>query len=40
MFSSDINYLDASLLSSCIQVEAIFEDKSADVGGDDDIEFF
>lgn len=36
----DIHYLDASLLSSCIQVEAIFEDKSADVGGDDDIEFF
>ena len=36
----DIHYLDASLLSSCIQVEAIFEDKSSDVGGDDDIEFF
>ncbi len=36
----DVHYLDASLLSSCIQVEAIFEDKSADVSGDDDIEFF
>lgn len=36
----DIHYLDASLLSSCIQVEAIFEEKSADVSGDDDIEFF
>lgn len=36
----DIHYLDASLLSSCIQIEAIFEEKSADVGGDDDIEFF
>lgn len=36
----DVHYLDASLLSSCIQVEAIFEEKSADVSGDDDIEFF
>ncbi|QIR75616.1 response regulator [Sulfurospirillum diekertiae] len=36
----DVHYLDASLLSSCIQVEAIFEDKSADVSGDDEIEFF
>jgi len=36
----DIHYLDASLLSSCIQVEAIFEEKSVDVSGDDDIEFF
>ncbi len=36
----DIHYLDASLLSSCIQTEAIFEDKSIDVGGDDEIEFF
>ena len=36
----DIHYLDASLLSSCIQIEAIFEEKSADVSGDDEIEFF
>ncbi|MDD2384402.1 MAG: response regulator [Sulfurospirillaceae bacterium] len=36
----DVHYLDASLLSSCIQIEAIFEEKSADVSGDDDIEFF
>ena len=36
----DIHYLDASLLSSCIQIEAIFEEKSADVNGDDEIEFF
>ena len=36
----DIHYLDASLLSSCIQIEAIFEEKSADVGADDEIEFF
>lgn len=37
----DIHYLDASLLSSCIQIEAIFEEKSADVSGEDDeIEFF
>lgn len=36
----DVHYLDASLLSSCIQVEAIFEEKSADASGDDDIEFF
>lgn len=36
----DIHYLDASLLSSCIQTEAIFEDKSVDTGGDDEIEFF
>ncbi len=36
----DIHYLDASLLSSCIQIEAIFEAKKADVNGDDEIEFF
>lgn len=36
----DIHYLDASLLSSCIQIEAIFEEKSVDVGADDEIEFF
>jgi len=36
----DIHYLDASLLSSCIQIEAIFEEKSADISGDDEIEFF
>ena len=36
----DIHYLDASLLSSCIQIEAIFEEKKADVDGDDEIEFF
>ena len=36
----DIHYLDSSLLSSCIQIEAIFEDKSIDANHDDDIEFF
>ena len=36
----DIHYLDASLLSSCIQIEAIFEEKSVDAGADDEIEFF
>ncbi|MDD3343724.1 MAG: response regulator [Sulfurospirillaceae bacterium] len=36
----DIHYLDASLLSSCIQIEAIFEEKSAEISGDDDLEFF
>ena len=36
----DIHYLDSSLLSSCIQIEAIFEEKSVDVNHDDDIEFF
>lgn len=37
----DIHYLDASLLSSCIQIEAIFEEKSADVEGEDnELEFF
>ncbi len=36
----DIHYLDASLLSSCIQIEAVFEEKSADISGDDEIEFF
>lgn len=37
----DIHYLDSSLLSSCIQIEAIFEEKSVEIGGDDDdIEFF
>lgn len=36
----DIHYLDSSLLSSCIQIEAIFEEKSFDANHDDDIEFF
>lgn len=36
----DIHYLDSSLLSSCIQIEAIFEEKSVDASHDDDIEFF
>lgn len=37
----DVHYLDASLLSSCIQIEAIFEEKGVEVSsGDDDIEFF
>jgi len=36
----DIHYLDSSLLSSCIQIEAIFEEKSIDANHDDDIEFF
>jgi len=36
----DIHYLDSSLLSSCIQIEAIFEEKGLDVNHDDDIEFF
>ena len=35
----DIHYLDASLLSSCIQMETIFEEKSIS-SSDDDIEFF
>jgi len=36
----DIHYLDSSLLSSCIQIEAIFDEKSLEVNHDDDIEFF
>lgn len=37
----DVHYLDASLLSSCIQIESIFEEKGIDASsGDDDIEFF
>ncbi|AHJ13969.1 response regulator [Sulfurospirillum multivorans] len=36
----DIHYLDSSLLSSCIQIEAIFDEKSLDPSHDDDIEFF
>lgn len=36
----DIHYLDASLLSSCIQVEAIFAGENAAITEDDDIEFF
>ena len=36
----DIHYLDSSLLSSCIQIEAIFEDKGLDQSHDDEIEFF
>lgn len=34
----DIHYLDASLLSSCLQIEAFFEEKEIDEG--DDLEFF
>ena len=34
----DIHYLDASLLSSCLQIETIFEEKK--LSTDDDIEFF
>ncbi len=34
----DIHYLDASLLSSCLQLEAIFENKEVDEG--DNLEFF
>lgn len=36
----DIHYLDASLLSSCIQMEAVFEDKSVDEDDGGDLEFF
>lgn len=36
----DVHYLDSSLLSSCIQIEAIFEDKGLDPSHDDEIEFF
>ncbi|MBE0497187.1 MAG: response regulator, partial [Campylobacterales bacterium] len=34
----NIHYLDASLLSSCMQIEALFENKTIDEG--DDLEFF
>jgi len=34
----DIHYLDASLLSSCLQLESMFENKEVDEG--DDLEFF
>lgn len=36
----DIHYLDASLLSSCIQIEGIFEQVSVEAARDDEIEFF
>lgn len=36
----DIHYLDASLLSSCIQMEAVFEDKMVDEDDGGDLEFF
>lgn len=36
----DIHYLDASLLSSCIQIEGIFEQAHVEAAGDDEIEFF
>ncbi len=40
--TSDIHYLDSSLLSSCLQIEMIFEQKKIEEGedDDDDIEFF
>jgi two-component system chemotaxis response regulator CheY len=34
----DIHYLDSSLLSSCMQLESIFDEKEMDDG--DDLEFF
>ncbi|WP_024954050.1 response regulator [Sulfurospirillum arcachonense] len=34
----DVHYLDASLLSSCIQIEALFDEKDIEEG--DDLEFF
>lgn len=36
----DVHYLDSSLLSSCIQIEAIFEEKGIENTRDDEIEFF
>lgn len=36
----DIHYLDASLLSSCIQMEAVFDDKGVDEDDGGDLEFF
>ncbi len=37
--ANDIHYLDSSLLSSCLQIEMIFEEPS-DADGDDDLELF
>jgi two-component system chemotaxis response regulator CheY len=36
--ANDIHYLDASLLSSCLQIRADFGGESAD--GGDELEFF
>lgn len=36
----DIHYLDASLLSSCLQLESTFEETGVDVDEGDDLEFF
>ncbi|MGE4295253.1 MAG: response regulator [Campylobacterales bacterium] len=40
--TSDIHYLDSSLLSSCLQIEMIYEEKKLESGEEDDdgIEFF
>jgi two-component system chemotaxis response regulator CheY len=36
----DIHYLDASLLSSCIQMEAVFDDKALADEDEGELEFF
>lgn len=37
--ANDIHYLDSSLLSSCLQIESIFQDENVEES-DDDLEFF
>lgn len=38
--TKDIHYLDSSLLSSCMQIEAIVSQKAADVHDDNELELF
>ncbi len=38
--ANDIHYLDSSLLSSCLQIQSIFEDKEVSQEDEDDFELF
>ncbi|MCK4875328.1 MAG: response regulator, partial [Sulfurimonas sp.] len=38
--ANDIHYLDSSLLSSCLQIQSIFEKKEAIQDDEDDFELF
>lgn len=38
--TADIHYIDSSFFSSCMQIEAIIDDKHIDADDDNDMEFF
>ncbi|MDO8453704.1 MAG: response regulator, partial [Sulfurimonas sp.] len=38
--TADIHYIDSSFFSSCMQIEAIIDDKHVDADDDNEMEFF